>query len=191
VDRCGLQQRQDFPRALGIHEKGGLARGGVYPYVTTHGNHLIEYFSIIGMDVSVYGNCPLTRCSIPISPDRPIEVRILWLGDSSSDLHFQDNYVDAYLQVIKHADPLRTSLVFSCGMGAVRTTFAMTAACLVRRRQLMLRGLPDPYATRLLSTPNPNSSGINTVRRSHTSPFSADLWSHTRYSLTDTLYVFS
>ncbi|KAI0255159.1 inositol hexakisphosphate-domain-containing protein [Lactifluus subvellereus] len=85
---------------------------------------------------------------IPISPDRPIE----------------DNYVDAYLQVIKNADPLRTSLVFSCGMGAVRTTFAMTAACLVRRRQLMLRGLPDPYATKLLSTPHPSNSasGINT-----------------------------
>ncbi len=101
--------------------------------------------------------------------------------------------MDAYLQVIKHADPVRTSLVFSCGMGAVRTTFAMTAACLVRRRQLMLRGLPDPYATRLLSTPNqPNQgSGINTVCRSHTSPFSVDLWRYTRHSLTDMLYVFS
>lgn len=81
--------------------------------------------------------------------------------------------MDAYLQVIKNADPLNTSLVFSCGMGAVRTTFAMTAACLVRRKQLMLRGLPDPYAARLLGTPNqPNAgSGINTVGRSHTSPF--------------------
>ncbi|KAI9439769.1 inositol hexakisphosphate-domain-containing protein [Lactarius indigo] len=92
---------------------------------------------------------------IPISPHRPIE----------------DNYVDAYLQVIKHADPVRTSLVFSCGMGAVRTTFAMTAACLVRRRQLMLRGLPDPYATRLLSTPNPNQgSGVNTPNGYATPP---------------------
>ena len=78
--------------------------------------------------------------------------------------------MDAYLQVIKDADPLRTSLVFSCGMGAVRTTFAMTAACLVRRRQLMLRGLPDPYATRMLGTPN-QGSGVNTVCQSHTSPF--------------------
>ena len=61
-------------------------------------------------------------------------------------------------------------------MGAVRTTFAMTAACLVRRRQLMLRGLPDPYVTRLLSTTNPNSgSGVNTVCGSYISPFSADL----------------
>ncbi|KAF8657553.1 hypothetical protein AX16_002190 [Volvariella volvacea WC 439] len=67
---------------------------------------------------------------IPISPDRPIE----------------DNYLDAYLQVITETDPLKTSLVFSCGMGAVRTTFAMVAASLVRRKQLIARGLPDPYA---------------------------------------------
>ncbi|TFK69694.1 hypothetical protein BDN72DRAFT_767637 [Pluteus cervinus] len=66
---------------------------------------------------------------IPISPDRPIE----------------DNYLDAYLRVITQTDPLNTALVFSCGMGAVRTTFAMVAASLVRRKQVMMRGLPDPY----------------------------------------------
>ncbi|KAF9067827.1 inositol hexakisphosphate-domain-containing protein [Rhodocollybia butyracea] len=70
---------------------------------------------------------------IPISPDRPIE----------------DNYLDAYLRVIKTTDPLKTALVFSCGMGAVRTTFAMVAACVVRRRQLILKGLPDPYELRM------------------------------------------
>jgi hypothetical protein len=77
----------------------------------------------------------------------------------------KDDYVDAYLRVIKNADPLRTSLVFSCGMGAVRTTFAMTAACLVRRRQLMLRGLPDPYVAKLLGSSHPSNSasGVNTV----------------------------
>ncbi|KAJ3797672.1 inositol hexakisphosphate-domain-containing protein [Lentinula aff. detonsa] len=86
---------------------------------------------------------------IPISPDRPIE----------------DNYLDAYLRVIKTTDPLKTALVFSCGMGAVRTTFAMVAACLVRRRQLVLRGLPDPYGVKS-SGPHPSSppgSGISTV----------------------------
>ncbi|KAJ6512734.1 inositol hexakisphosphate-domain-containing protein [Mycena sanguinolenta] len=67
---------------------------------------------------------------IPIAPDRPIE----------------DNYLDAYLRVIRSTDPLRTALVFCCGMGAVRTTFAMVAASIVRRKQLILRGLPDPYA---------------------------------------------
>jgi len=60
-------------------------------------------------------------CRIPISPDRPIE----------------DSYLDAYLRVIKSTDPLHTSLVFSCGMGAVRTTYAMVAACVVRRKQIM------------------------------------------------------
>jgi hypothetical protein len=84
--------------------------------------------------------------------------------------------VDAYLQVINNADPLRTSLVFSCGMGAVRTTFAMTAACLVRRRQLMLRGLPDPYANKLLNTPHASSpaSGVNTVSQGHVQLFFAN-----------------
>nr|GAT59369.1 predicted protein [Mycena chlorophos] len=81
-----------------------------------------------------------TNFRIPISPDRPIE----------------DNYLDAYLRVIRETDPLHTSLVFSCGMGAVRTTFAMVAACIVRRRQLIVRGLDDPYAMRgISSTPLP------------------------------------
>ncbi|KAH7925850.1 hypothetical protein BV22DRAFT_1033556 [Leucogyrophana mollusca] len=69
---------------------------------------------------------------IPISPDRPIE----------------DNYLDAYLRVIKNADPVRTALVFSCGMGAVRTTFAMVAALIVRRKILLSRGSEDPYVTK-------------------------------------------
>ncbi|TFK28151.1 hypothetical protein FA15DRAFT_753712 [Coprinopsis marcescibilis] len=69
---------------------------------------------------------------IPITPDRPIE----------------DNYLDAYFNIIKSTDPTKTSLVFSCGMGAVRTTFAMVAACLIRRKQLIAQGRPDPYAMR-------------------------------------------
>lgn len=69
---------------------------------------------------------------IPISPDRPIE----------------DNYLDAYLRVIKNTDPVRSALVFSCGMGAVRTTFAMVAAVIVRRKMLLARGLEDPYPSR-------------------------------------------
>ncbi|KAJ7145106.1 inositol hexakisphosphate-domain-containing protein [Mycena crocata] len=78
---------------------------------------------------------------IPIAPDRPIE----------------DNYLDAYLRVIRATDPLRTALVFSCGMGAVRTTFAMVAASILRRKQLIVRGLADPYAMKAnpISTPVP------------------------------------
>jgi len=126
----------------------------------------MKYISIIGECVAGFGAEVLTRFSIPISPDRPIEVCIpsfsLFMSLSSKT---QDDYVDAYLRVIKNADPLQTSLVFSCGMGAVRTTFAMTAACVVRRRQLMLRGLPDPYAARLPRSPHLSNaaSGVNTV----------------------------
>ena len=63
----------------------------------------------------------------------------------------QDNYLDAYLRVIRDTDPSKTALVFSCGMGAVRTTFAMVAASLVRRKQIVAKGAADPYA---LKAPN-------------------------------------
>lgn len=33
-------------------------------------------------------------------------------------------------------------------MGAVRTTFAMVAAVIVRRKMLLAKGLEDPYASR-------------------------------------------
>ncbi|KAF8322469.1 hypothetical protein DL93DRAFT_2123864 [Clavulina sp. PMI_390] len=80
-----------------------------------------------GWGVEVIADFP---ASIPISPDRPIE----------------DNYLDAYLNVISQTDPVNTSLIFSCGMGAVRTTFAMVAACIVRRHQHLALGLPDPFS---------------------------------------------
>jgi hypothetical protein len=86
---------------------------------------------------------------IPISPARPIE----------------DNYLDAYVRVIRNLDPLRSALVFTCGMGAVRTTFAMVAATIVRRKQLISRGVPDPYAPKHTNGTNParpNSSGAGT-----------------------------
>ncbi|QRW17895.1 paladin [Rhizoctonia solani] len=81
---------------------------------------------------------------IPITPDRAIE----------------DNYLDAYLNVIKSVDPLETALVFHCGMGAVRTTFAMVSACLIRRKQLIARGFPDPFAK---VVPSAHESGVATV----------------------------
>lgn len=54
-------------------------------------------------------------------------------------------------------------------MGAVRTTFAMVAASLVRRKQLIALGMPDPYAIKppVLSSGSSTSpsggSGISTV----------------------------
>lgn len=66
---------------------------------------------------------------IPISPDTPLE----------------DNYLDAYLRVMKDSDPRETNIIFSCGMGVVRTTYAMAAALMVRRKQLISLGEKDPF----------------------------------------------
>lgn len=106
-----------------------------------------------------------TRFSIPISPDRPVEVSIALFDASRTLMSAQDNYLDAYLRVIRDTDPTKTALMFSCGMGAVRTTFAMVAASLVRRKQIMHEGGPDPYAIKAVSNPIPLSSspGTNTV----------------------------
>ncbi|KAL1753037.1 inositol hexakisphosphate-domain-containing protein [Schizophyllum commune] len=71
--------------------------------------------------------------------------RELWTQMKNQGWNVDDNYLDAYLRVITQTDPTKTSLVFSCGMGAVRTTFAMVAACLVRRKQVMEKGFDDPF----------------------------------------------
>lgn len=49
---------------------------------------------------------------------------------------------------------MTTALVFNCGMGAVRTTFAMVAACIIRRKQLIVRGMDDPYTSKV-AVPKP------------------------------------
>ncbi|WFD29764.1 hypothetical protein MSPP1_000776 [Malassezia sp. CBS 17886] len=67
---------------------------------------------------------------LPIARDQPLE----------------HNYLDAYTQVIKDADPRRTCFVANCGAGVFRTTFAMIAAVIVRRRQLVLQTQRDPFA---------------------------------------------
>ncbi|KAF8628035.1 hypothetical protein AX15_004150 [Amanita polypyramis BW_CC] len=113
-----------FPKVSEV----GDGEGAILPTWTFVDNNnvktsreLWEYMKSEGWNVDYY--------RIPISPDQPIE----------------DNYLDAYLRVIRNLDPLRSALVFSCGMGAVRTTFAMVAASIVRRKQLIARGIPDPY----------------------------------------------
>lgn len=119
-------------------------------------SHIIHYYhvmltssSITGMYLFPFSYDVLTPYSIPISPDRPIEVFSLSLSYAGLKQPVaQDNYLDAYLRVIKDADPVKSALVFSCGMGAVRTTFAMVASLIVRRRMLLARGLDDPYAVK-------------------------------------------
>lgn len=78
---------------------------------------------------------------IPISSDRPIE----------------DNYLDAYVDVLKDVDPFTTSLVFNDGMGAVRATFAMCAALLMRRKQCLLRNMDEPFSHAGLGVATPAS----------------------------------
>jgi hypothetical protein len=54
LDRCGLQQCQNFSGALGIHEKGRLARGGERFFMSRYSLILkIKYISIIGECVAV------------------------------------------------------------------------------------------------------------------------------------------
>ncbi|KAF8734647.1 hypothetical protein AX14_003198 [Amanita brunnescens Koide BX004] len=128
-----LQEAARYGGMILTHNEvgGGDGEGAILPTWTHVDNTNVKtsrelwgYMKAEGWNVDYY--------RIPISPDRPIE----------------DNYLDAYVNVIRNLDPLQTALVFSCGMGAVRTTFAMVAASIVRRKQLIARGLPDPYATK-------------------------------------------
>ncbi|KAG6879608.1 hypothetical protein C0992_000636 [Termitomyces sp. T32_za158] len=145
-----LQEAARYGGVILTHNEVATAKSGegaILPTWTAvdHNNvksskELWEYMKTQGWNVDYY--------RIPISPDRPIE----------------DNYLDAYVRVIRDTDPLKTSLVFSCGMGAVRTTFAMVAASLVRRKQLIALGMPDPYAGQLphIGSASASSSGVNT-----------------------------
>ncbi|GAA5826021.1 hypothetical protein JCM11251_000094 [Rhodosporidiobolus azoricus] len=55
-----------------------------------------------------------------------------------------DGYLDLYTSLVAKI-PTSTSLVFNCGAGVVRSTFAMSAAMIVRRRQLIGEGREDPF----------------------------------------------
>ncbi|GAA6009259.1 hypothetical protein JCM11491_004248 [Sporobolomyces phaffii] len=63
-----------------------------------------------------------------------------------------DGYLDHYTSLISTI-PTTSSLVFNCGVGVVRTTFAMSCALLVRRKQLLEEGAVDPYGLALGSEP--------------------------------------
>ncbi|KAJ3280819.1 hypothetical protein HK104_000390 [Borealophlyctis nickersoniae] len=64
---------------------------------------------------------------VPISPEQAPE----------------DRYLDEYVNMIKKTR-IEDSLVFNCGMGVGRTTFAMVVGILIRRAQLLAAGEPDP-----------------------------------------------
>lgn len=71
----------------------------------------------------------VTYHRLPIARNQPLE----------------HNYLDAYTQLIKGVDPRTTCFVANCGAGVFRTTFAMIAAVLVRRKQLLLEAQCDPF----------------------------------------------
>lgn len=56
----------------------------------------------------------------------------------------EDRYLDVYTTLLKDVST-SSALVFNCGIGVVRTTFAMSAAVMVRRKRVMLeQGGRDP-----------------------------------------------
>ena len=56
-----------------------------------------------------------------------------------------DPYIDEYFRIIA-ASPTRWPIVFSCGMGIGRTTYAMVIGLLVRRAQIILATSTDPFS---------------------------------------------
>lgn len=105
-------------------------------------------------------NCDYHR--VPVSQDQPIE----------------NNYLDAYTRILRTLDPTKTCVVANCGAGVTRTTFAMVAAQIVRRRQLMLLGREDPFqlseagnhGSGAFNSPQPSSAtvspALDSVRKS-------------------------
>ena len=66
----------------------------------------------------------------------------------SRDQAPEQGYLDIYTSILSSV-PTSSSLVFNCGLGVVRTTFAMSVALIVRRKQLMDEGREDPYGIEL------------------------------------------
>ncbi len=72
---------------------------------------------------------PLKYYRAPISPEQGPE----------------DMYLDQYVDVLAGSATPNDPLVFNCGVGIGRTTFAMIVAMLLRRVQLINSGSPDPF----------------------------------------------
>lgn len=56
----------------------------------------------------------------------------------------EDRYLDTYTALIAEI-PTSSALVMNCGLGLVRSSFAMSAALMVRRKQVMLERGEDPF----------------------------------------------
>ncbi|KAG0151897.1 hypothetical protein CROQUDRAFT_36078 [Cronartium quercuum f. sp. fusiforme G11] len=73
----------------------------------------------------------------------------------SNDQAPEDSYLDRYVAILRTI-PTSTSLVFNCGMGVIRTTFAMAAAIVMRRRQVIKEGGDDIFGLEDVRVP-PNT----------------------------------
>jgi protein-tyrosine phosphatase len=120
-----LREAIRYGGLLMVHEED--EKGNLRPAWIIVGAEEVKTMREVWQDLKDAGwRCDYHR--IPISEDQPME----------------NNYLDAYTQIIKEIDPLNTAFVANCGLGIRRTSFAMVAAVLVRRRQMMLMGYHDP-----------------------------------------------
>ncbi|KNZ49561.1 hypothetical protein VP01_493g4 [Puccinia sorghi] len=76
----------------------------------------------------------------------------------------EDSYLDRYVSILRTI-PTSTNLIFNCGMGLVRTTFAMAAAIIMRRRQVIKEGGEDLF--RLESAQAPMMTDPDNSMSSH------------------------
>ncbi|KAG8865965.1 hypothetical protein FRC20_009226 [Serendipita sp. 405] len=123
-----LNEAAKFGGLVLTHNEQEDSGGIILPTWTAADSQTVKTSREVWESMKVEG-WPVEYHRIPITTTRPIE----------------DNYLDAYLEVLKSASPTTTPIVFSCGMGAVRTTYAMVAACIVRRKQCIELGLGDPF----------------------------------------------
>jgi hypothetical protein len=103
----------------------------------------------------------------------------------------EDKYLDQYVDFVKNTS-VHDILVFNCGMGVGRTTFAMAAAIIVRRNQMINSGMEDPFP----KTKNIDFDQMAILRlvyvlerglASKMSPHSAIEWALARSSIIDNL----
>ena len=95
---------------------------------------------------------------IPISPEQAPE----------------DQYIDGFVESMRNASS-NDPLVFNCGMGVGRTTFAMVIAMVIRRGQAVLRNLGDPFLSSSMdfvghSHPTATSDHMYSFDESHSRP---------------------
>ncbi|PWN31661.1 uncharacterized protein FA14DRAFT_127972 [Meira miltonrushii] len=141
-----LRESQRYGNLLLVHEEE--ESGNLRPSWVAVDAGEVKTVREVWDDIRAEGwRCDYHR--IPIAEDQPME----------------NNYLDAYTQIIKEIDPINTAFVANCGLGVRRTSFAMVAAVLVRRRQMILQGYGDP-----MQIHKPSKASAETQRKASGSP---------------------